>query len=83
MASNKPRKMQMNYEVFKSQVYEGGIGYCINCHEQHDDYVDPDGRDLWCNQCNTNGVHGLDEMLMMGMIEFTGDDDEDHEEEGD
>ncbi len=70
-----PKQMWMEYIDFLQQQEEGGVGYCIVCHGQHEGYVDPDGRDMLCQQCGAHGVHGLDEILMMGLIMFTGDDE--------
>ncbi len=67
--------IRMGYNDFITQQEEGGIGYCTVCHEQHEDYVDPDGRDILCRHCGVPSVHGLEEMLVIGMIEFTGDDE--------
>lgn len=69
-------KIRMSVEQFVEEEYEGGVGYCTACGSQHEDYVDPDGREIHCTNCGMSTVYGLSELMMMGMIEFTGDDDE-------
>ena len=68
------RPIKMLFADFCEQQAEGGIGYCAVCNHQHDDYVDPDGRDILCAYCGRHSVYGLDELMMMSLVEFTDED---------
>jgi hypothetical protein len=68
------RKLEMSYEEFVDLESEGGHGYCLICHQEHDDYVDPDGRNIRCVHCGNHAVYGLEELMIMGMINM-GDDE--------
>lgn len=40
-------------------------GFCINCGEPAEDYVEPDARRYRCSFCRTDGVYGAEELLLM------------------
>ena len=44
-------------------------GFCTKCGEPADG-VEPDARKYPCEACERNGVYGLEELLVMGAIEF-------------
>lgn len=61
----------MHSDDYQHEVMEGGHGYCIGCSREHPEYVDPDGREIVCESCGTPTVYGLEELLVMGKVEFT------------
>lgn len=57
---------------------EDNCGLCIRCGESTIGGVEPDARKYECEACEANGVYGAQELLMMGLIRIT----EEEEEEG-
>ena len=49
---------------------EDGIGFCIHCGEEAVDYCEPDAREYLCEFCGEREVYGMEELLLMGLIEF-------------
>ncbi len=45
-------------------------GICLDCGEYRD-MCEPDAREYPCEGCGENKVYGLEELLVMGKIEFT------------
>ena len=45
------------------------IGYCLSCRVEHDS-VEPDAENYKCEQCNENKVMGMQNMLIIGLIEI-------------
>ena len=72
-------EMTENEYLGMSEDY-GGI--CLACGA-YADGCEPDMRNHTCESCNKDEVHGLQEALLMGRIEFIEDDDEDDDEEDD
>jgi len=48
---------------------EDGTGFCIECEEAAG-YCEPDAWGCECEYCGAHAVYGMDELLLMGMIEF-------------
>lgn len=67
----------MHPEEF-SGLDEDSCGLCIRCGETAVGSVEPDARGYECEYCEAKGVHGAQELLMMGLIRVT----EEEEEEG-
>lgn len=57
----------------EAEVMDGTLGGCIKCG-----YVqsgcEPDARAYECEECGERGVYGLEELVMMGMLDLVGDD---------
>lgn len=47
----------------------GNPGYCLACGEEADG-CEPDARNYTCEACGKKEVFGLEECLVMGMVEF-------------
>jgi hypothetical protein len=45
---------------------DDGTGWCLECSEQSDDYVEPDARRYRCLHCNGSSVYGASEIMFMG-----------------
>jgi hypothetical protein len=50
-------------------------GLCVFCGESAFG-VEPDARKYPCEGCEKNGVYGMQELLLMGLITFAIDEDE-------
>ena len=48
-------------------------GFCIECREQAYG-VEPDARRYRCESCGANAVYGAEELLIRGILCFTGED---------
>jgi hypothetical protein len=46
-------------------------GVCLNCGE-YQDGVEPDAENYYCESCEQDHVFGVEELLIMGLIEITG-----------
>lgn len=53
---------------------ESGMGYCLACGESQFE-CEPDAREYVCESCGEAKVYGAAELLIMGEIEFIGDDE--------
>ena len=62
---------QEEYEEYGNLMY----GLCISCGAERDS-CEPDVQEYECEECGKRKVYGVPELLMMGMIEFSGDSDE-------
>lgn len=54
---------------------EDGIGFCTKCREEAG-YCEPDARGYECEYCGCDAVYGMEELLLMGLIEFEGEGEE-------
>lgn len=50
-------------------------GLCIRCGESTTG-VEPDARKYECEACEENGVYGMEELLMMGLVRVTEEEEE-------
>lgn len=58
----------------EEDVADGTIGGCIRCGElQHG--VEPDGRKVICESCGAPGVYGLEELIIMNLLDLTLEED--------
>lgn len=48
---------------------EDGTGLCTECGEEAG-YCEPDARGYECEYCGEKSVYGVEELLLMGLIEF-------------
>jgi hypothetical protein len=55
---------------------EDNCGLCIRCGEVAVGCVEPDARKYTCEACEENGVYGAQELLMMGLIRVTEEEEE-------
>jgi len=67
---NKPHTFVLTEEEFR-EGNEGGLGYCVACGEEREDYTDPDAERCKCESCGQHQVYGLDNLLIMGHIDIT------------
>lgn len=64
-----PIQMTQEDYMYASEDYEG---YCTTCCEPAYG-VEPDARGYECEACGAEEVYGMEELLMMGLIEFVED----------
>lgn len=64
--------LQMTQEEY-SYAAEDSLGVCIACGEEQYGY-EPDARGAYCEVCGEDEVYGMEELLLMGMIEFVEED---------
>ena len=50
---------------------EGGLGYCVACGEERTEFTEPDTEKQKCEACGQHQVYGLDNLLIMGLIDIT------------
>lgn len=60
--------IKMTEETY-NEMLEDNCGMCINCHNERDG-IEPDAREYHCGECNSEGVYGLKELLLMGELTF-------------
>ena len=48
---------------------EDSMGICLNCKEEQD-CCEPDARNYLCEYCGKKKVFGIEELLIMGLIEI-------------
>jgi hypothetical protein len=53
-------------------------GMCLGCHHEQEG-VEPDARELTCNECHDDFVFGAEELMLMGLITVDGEDTDDEE----
>ena len=53
---------------FERACYEEGIGFCLACGSTQS-FVEPDGRRYTCEDCRQPKVYGLEELLLMGLVD--------------
>ena len=58
-----------------SEVQDGTIGGCIACGEQQYG-CEPDARNYECESCGERQVFGLEELVVMEMLDLQDEDDE-------
>lgn len=51
------------------EIQDGTLGFCMECGEEAYG-VEPDARKYVCEGCDKSGVYGLEELLMMGLVEL-------------
>lgn len=59
------------------EAAESNLGYCKVCKEFTTDFAEPDARGYACKECGeAHSVFGAEEALLMGLVEFTEEDEE-------
>jgi hypothetical protein len=53
------------------EVQEGDNGGCLACGEITYGGVEPDARKFECESCGAKQLYGLEELIVMGMIELS------------
>jgi hypothetical protein len=45
-------------------------GFCINCGAEQDG-CEPDAREYKCDSCDHHTVYGVEELMVMGLVDLT------------
>lgn len=53
-----------------SDLREDSGGFCTACGAEADG-VEPDARKYMCEACGERGVYGIEELLLMGLVDIT------------
>lgn len=61
-------------EADYADCQESSQGICLSCHA-YKDCCEPDARQYECDECGEHQVYGAEELLIMGKIEFTEEDE--------
>lgn len=56
-----------------SELNEDCGGICIACESRQYGGCEPDARNYPCEECGESKVFGVEELLIMGLIELDGD----------
>lgn len=46
-------------------------GFCLACESEVSSSIEPDARNYKCDECGANQVFGIEELLLMGEIDFS------------
>lgn len=65
----------MRVKATEAEVMDGTLGGCIECGYVQDG-CEPDARGYECEGCGARTVYGLEELVMMGMLELQQRDDD-------
>lgn len=53
----------------ESELHDRNLGFCLACGTEAEG-VEPDARKFHCAACGEFKVYGLEELLMMGLLEL-------------
>ena len=67
ISSNRPLRLT---EADYRKACDMSQGYCRQCGEVADRYVEPDATEYPCDACGAQEVYGAEELLVRGEIEF-------------
>ena len=60
--------IKLSEEEYQDLCADNG-GYCLKCHSEAYG-VEPDARRYKCEECGALGVYGIEELLIMRLIQF-------------
>jgi len=67
------RRFSMSEDQY-SDLRENSGGYCTACGEEVDG-VEPDARRYSCESCGEKSVYGIEELLLMGLVDIEEDEE--------
>ena len=65
----------MMVKATETQIYEEVNGGCVNCGTIVFGGVEPDARGYECPECSENTVYGLEELVIMGMLDLSDEEE--------
>ena len=74
----KDHVFKMSADEYDMMKEESG-GYCLDCLTEASG-VEPDAREYTCEECSEPRVFGIEELLMMGLVEITDGDEPEGDE---
>ena len=66
----------MKVKATEEDIADGLNGGCTACGEIQYGNTEPDAREYKCEDCGQNKVYGLEELIVMGLIDLIGDFDD-------
>ena len=68
----------MTYPTLREirEASESHQGWCTNCEEWTHDCCEPDARKYTCPECKCNSCYGAEELVIMGLVDESDDDDD-------
>lgn len=64
----------MQIKVTEADLTNGTLGACIACGKMTNG-VEPDARGYECEYCGAHKVYGLEELLLMDMLDIVGEEE--------
>lgn len=65
------------------EASEENQGWCTNCEEWTHDSCEPDAHKYTCPECDCNSVYGAEELVLLGLVDLSDDDELDDDEDYD
>jgi hypothetical protein len=63
----------MRVKATEAEVMDGTLGGCVRCGSIQDG-CEPDAQGYECDSCGEPSVYGLEELVMMDMLDLVDDD---------
>lgn len=60
--------MSLYISIEEYEARTGGEAYCIHCGQEYPEYLEPDADEVLCEDCGTETVYGIDNLLVMGYV---------------
>ena len=57
-------------EAFEAELLSHDTGFCIYCGNEASN-IEPDARRYKCESCGNEGVYGLEELLVQGLVKVS------------
>lgn len=51
--------------ILDAAANDNGIGFCIECGEEGDGFIEPDAENYYCPECGQNEVFGAEQLILM------------------
>lgn len=75
MAKIRAKVAKLSSDAFEEHM-DSSDGFCTACGEWTGGGCEPDARKYECEMCGEHAVYGAEEMMVMGMVVLTDDDDD-------
>jgi len=63
------RSIRLSDSQVDSYMNDGNVGFCLHCGAMKVG-VEPDAENYECDRCRRRKVYGLEQLLMLGLIEI-------------
>jgi len=60
------------------ELRESHCGFCLSCHALNDGFHEPDAENYECDSCGKHASHGIENVLIMGLVELVDDASEEN-----
>lgn len=76
-----PKTYKITENLYSQLRDEENGGICRSCGHIHHSGCEPDARNYPCENCQWHEVFGIEEALIMGLIELTSEDEDDEDDD--